>query len=233
MNVAVMDMSDEDAKLLTGILISDEEASVILPDKIGPEAVHGVLMVTSRAVGSMRRATARLFPLIGRLLCLARDQPDTWQERGHKSYDSYLTTEVVPAIGMSRSQLLGIRRIYECWPSLPLSTYEQLGSERLKILATISKQSDPSAGDSLERALTLPAKDLKVWAERERHLEPGSLESGVVSFATTKEVEDRWQAFWTDPTIQAHAGDTQGGILMSMISECEGTWLAQGETPSE
>ena len=161
MNVPVIDISGEDSNVLTGILLNDEEASVILPDHIGPEAVHGILLAASRAVGAMRRATAKLFPVIGRLLCLARDQPETWQERGYKSYDSYITSEVVPSIGMSRAQLLAIRRIYETWPSLPLSTYEQLGSERLKILSSISRQSDPSSGEMLERALSSPVKEFR------------------------------------------------------------------------
>lgn len=229
----LLGLTRADTDALADLFSEDTELTVVIPDTIDPAMLHMNLLTACRAVGAMRRATGKLYPIIGRLLILARDHPEVWQERGHKSYDAYLKTEIVPTMGISRPQLLAMRRTYERWPSLPLSTYEKLGSERLKILAAVGQQSDPSSADLIDRALNSSAIKLREWAERERHVAEGSLEGGMISFPTTKELETRWHEFWTDMRVQSVAGETQGAIFEALIDEAFTEWIVKAEDREE
>lgn len=214
-------LTESDGELLAELL----QPGVALTEVIPPQPVDldlcwNQLSVCLRTLDNAQKVVAKLKPVIGRFLRIAKDNPEFYLRKGYPTYEKFLTNYVGATMNMSRSVLYECRMIAENLPDLTPDEYWILGSTKAKDLARFTKSSDPSFGRYLQEANDRPAMEFRKWCEEQNLIESGETVPVVIVIQANEKVQKMWNEFIEMPEVHAKVGSANhGAILEHLIME--------------
>lgn len=223
----------ESQKFMRAVANATESVTVFVPDNLSAEKIHASVIFCCDGMGNIEKASVRTKVVLGRLLVLVKNNPDVYKLAGHKSYDSYIKKEVEGKYNLSHGNVWNAKRIIEKWPSLPMTEYAEVGSEKLIFLAKFCSQDSPNYQKFLDKAKNMTLEKLKKWATDKGLINKGEATGAVIEIGTSAEIKTEWEEFIGNADVQAYVGSASAGeILSALMHECKVEWLEQGAQKS-
>ena len=80
---------------IQGLIDPTTSIEAVVPAEVNPESFWHGLTICCRAMKLMRRMVERLRPVIGRMLVVAQQNPEVYQQKGYRTYEDFLTSKKV------------------------------------------------------------------------------------------------------------------------------------------
>src|SRR5580698_6669402 len=123
---------------LKGVMKSTLKITEAIPDELSPQEIVARVRDTSELAVRVEVSRDKTHAVLGRLLMLARQKPQSYESLGYTTFGSYLEDEVQSKYGVRRSTMYAVKRISEKWGKLPMETYGVIGEQKLLHLAKFS-----------------------------------------------------------------------------------------------
>jgi hypothetical protein len=223
--------SESEMAILKKITKPDVTVEVIVPKEIDAEKFWEVLSITCQAYMKAEAQTSVLFPLLGRLLLVAKQNPESYKAK-FETYEE-LIAAVGEKFGVGRTTCFEARRLADKWgpAELEMHTYADIGRVKFKFLGSIVPSDAVSQGwvkGLLKKAGELTLKELREYCEDKGYAEKGSTGASIIMACSKRMLKD-WRKFCKTPEVQAYCGtDDPAEILDHLMQECESEWLSAG-----
>lgn len=226
----------EDNLTFRELLDSPGSVSDIFPDQLGDidiDKFHRRFELVCRGYRQLREYHNKTKVLLGRGLYCIQQRPVLYKERGFHTFEAFLQ-HAVGAYGITRSELYNTLALAKTMPDLTLATCAEIGVSNLykvsKAIASNTGLDDATREALLAKAKALSVKEFDQYIEDKMHVDKTDTVPGILVVHTTVTIKRAFEMFADNPKIQAYCGTTApGGILMCMIEECMGEWMAQAE----
>lgn len=224
-----------ETSLLAAMMHPSSKLSVLIPPNATREDLLSNLNICCTASVWADKTMRKINPIIGRILLVIRDQPDTFQSVGYESFGEFVTGYVHGKFGYSRSAAYESMRLVEAHPSLPIEKWMSIGVDRLAVLSKFTKEGDPSYAKHLAVAEQSETTALfKQWAHDKGHIDKGEVNRATVIIETTKLQAEHWKNFIADPRTQATAGGSAPELIFgAMLAECSSFLTEDGTRPKQ
>src|SRR6185312_3272938 len=155
------DFTVAEYKFLQSVLDETSTVDLIIPDSMDPQKLWDSLDACCKMARAVGEAGNKLKPVLGRILIQIRDYPDLYRERGYRNYDDFITRGLSELFGVSRSEGYAAIKITECFPSLTIEDYKDIGVAKLQVLSRETSESDSDFRELVGKAKELTVKELK------------------------------------------------------------------------
>ena len=217
-NILDLTLTESEGELLAEFLQSEVAlAEAIPPRPVDLDRCWEQLEICLLALDKAQRLVAKLKPVIGRFLRIAKDNPEFYLRKGYPTYEKFLTNYVGAAMNMSRSVLYECRTIAENLPDLTPEEYWVLGSTKAKDLARFTKSSDPSFGRYLQEAKDRTAMEFRQWCEEQKLIEAGETAPVVIVIQANEKVQKMWNEFVEMPEVHSKVGTSNHGTILEHL----------------
>lgn len=222
-------LSNKEQTVIRELLDPRNTLEAVLPDNTPPETLINNLTICCRAVEYLRSTTDKLKPIIGRLLCLIQNNPQSYQSIGYTNFDEFITYKVSEELKLCRSEAYECMRIHRAMPNLVTpEVFREIGIVKLKLLTRVTKEGEPSCETWLSKARSMTISEFKSEIVKQGLAAKGELQGAVIIINTIKEIADEWKSFLEDADIQAFVGTKDAGIILkSLMQEGRSSWIAQ------
>lgn len=228
----------ETSRLLKVVLDTEADIDLVIPKEATPQQLFKQLETCCRSYSLLDNAQARLRPVIGKLLALCQEHPETYLEQGLDYYDIKTKRQakvedfqtflryVSKQFGFARTKAYEELRTVKQWPDLTLNEYAQIGTAKFAILNSAGyHQKDSGSKQVLQQAKKMTISQLRSYTEQVRHLPKGDTIGAIISFGTTRTIKTLWENTIRDPkTIEVVESENPGRILEAILQEWRGTY---------
>lgn len=209
-----------EVRLIKAILDTDSDVSLIIPDTVTPDQIMEQLGVLCRAAVQLETTRDKLLPVIGRLLILCQENPETYREANYKDWRAFIRGFVYMKLGMSRSSVYFAMQTAKQWPRLTPQDYGDIGRKNMMVLNAIGSQNGMSSHKLVERAKAMKTDDFREWCVSTGRLERGEERTTSINVICGGNLKNRWERIIRDPeVIKAAASSSPAKILEAMIAE--------------
>lgn len=171
------------------------------------------------------KVSIKLRQAIGKFLLWAKAEPDFYRHKGFATYTDFINEWVVEKMGFSRASLYQARSWAENLPQVSVATLESLGPTKANLLASFTKDSDPSFPEYMAEATNRTAVGFQKWAVERNFVAAGDTTTKLLAIRATEEAVDMWKSFTSLPEVRAYCGSEEPyKILTCMIQECMSEW---------
>ncbi len=226
-HIAMTDLvlSSVEEKMLQGLLDPKARIELVIPETFGPTELWENLQLCGKAIGYLERTATRLKPVLGRILLLIQQHPESYNNRGYTSFDTFVIDELCGKMGVSRAYVYEAKMLAVKWPRLSIAHFEQIGSRKLALLSRFTDQSQSGHTKWLKEAERHTLTELREIAETQKLITKGEDRPAVIVISTTADVVSEWQRWCANENVQKSAeSDNAGMILMRMMQEITGDW---------
>ena len=226
-------MSDTYKTALAKMAKPDLSIEVIVPDEIAPGEIWKNIEIVCRGLRRTQANAQAFIAVLGRLLMIARENPDSYKEKGYETYEDLLGG-IEKQFGVSRSTCYNARLLVERWGSVipTIGDFDAVGPQKFRIINRIVAKGDEKKKSSmalLAQAKVMTLEEFKAHLDKKGVLSSDESHGFTIEIPTTRAISREWKAFCNNPEIQAWVGtDNPGGILESLMSECKNEWLVRG-----
>src|SRR6185312_14309103 len=119
-------------------------------------------------------------------------------ERGYRNYDDFITRGLSELFGISRSEGYAAIKITECFPSLTIEDYKDIGVAKLQVLSRETNESDSDFRELVGKAKELTVKELKDHIANIKHRDRGDMDAETISIVASKRVAELWRQVKSD-----------------------------------
>ncbi len=225
--------TEQEKKLLTRIVRPDMTVGMAIPDKIDATQYWDTLETVGHQIGKSMAQTQVLLPVLGRLLKIAKDDPEnTYKAKGIKSQEKFLDL-IEKEFGVSRQTCFEARMLYQRWGDVATRDFAAIGRVNFQILNKAiarGEETQPHALKLIEAAKKSESVEaFEALVVKKGLLERGEAKGASINIQTSKKIARQWKKFYETPEIQAVVGSERPDrILEAMMQECEAEWLNQG-----
>jgi len=227
----IFDLPQDQVEILRAALDSQGRLEVIVPREMTIEDLYNQTAACCIAQRELQNGLDKLRPIIGRLLLLMKNNPESYQAKGFRTFEDFLRLEVGGNWGVGRSTAYECIRQVEKWPDLDIDTYLKIGPSKFAVINKFSDQSHSDHKRVLEKAKTCTLTRLREWAETTGRVNKGETVPAMVVIPTTLETKRCWEELIHNrQCIEACGSEAPGVILQHMIEEFSSVWMAVEET---
>lgn len=214
-----------EAEIVKALLSKRGEITVVIPDKMDPSKIHDSLKALLKGIDDVDRKISKCKPLIGRLMVLARENPATYEDLGHEKFEDYVSKELEPLTGMSRSWLWECKAMIEKWPNLTMEQYALYRTNKLLLLGKVTNQSESGYRRLLGIAEKRTYEELKQYLVDAGLLGKGDADGANLIVTGTKSQIKELKSFLTDERAVAHCGtDHYASMILKAFEENSTEW---------
>lgn len=223
------DLSQEESDAVSLLLSAAGQLDEAVPDDIDGPSLWFNLQACCKALSVHRRNISTLKPLIGRMLIVLQNNPSIYQQYQYPTFDDFVSRGLRDLLGVPRSEAYAAKRLVEHFPSLSVEDCQTITYSKLSFISKFTDESKPEANKWLALAQHNSLDALKDIAANKGILSREESDFVTLTLVLNKGQRDMWDAFVSDPSIQAYVGsDNPGKILEMMIAETEAEWLSRG-----
>jgi hypothetical protein len=224
---AELKLTQRDQAVLKELLDPGNTLGVVLPDDTAPDVLIKNLTICCRAVAYLKSYAERIKPIIGRILTLIQEHPDAYKKAGYEGYESFIRGEVIGKMGLCRTDVYDCVKIHKAMPSLTPAQFQEIGIAKLRLLASITGDGQPSCDRWKAKARSMTLVEFRTEAEKHGLVAKGEYQGAVIVINTNTATSKQWKEFISNPEIQAHVGTADGGVILAcLMAEGLSTWLA-------
>ena len=197
------------------------DIKALLPDDIPVQEYWNYLGVFGQAFKRAETTSIRIRKAIGRLMQIASKNP---QYRDGKPMKEFVP-ELESRTGLDRSVCYQAMRIYNAFPSLPPSDWEDIGIKNLEVLCRFTNETFTDVEKHLQAGREMTTSELTGYAEASGLKSRGELVGCVITIPCTVSVRDVWEEFKSDPENQKSCGtDRAEEMLVHAIHDATTEW---------
>lgn len=213
-------MPSAEIRLIKAVLETDAEISLTVPDCVTPAQIFDQLMTLSGAIDRMDYARARLMAVVGHLMLLCQEHPETYTERGFSSWRDFLNRCIYMKFGWSRQHAYLAMQTVRLWPSLSVSEYAEIGIGKFNVLNRFSSQNGTSSRKLLAQAKKMTVRELREWAITTGRMERGEDRPAVITIGCNQKTRKLWEEFIRhQKTIEVAGSESPAVILEACVAE--------------
>lgn len=228
----ILTLTKKDDTYVNEILKEKGELAISVPENLPAESILSGIRACVKWLNRADRVSYKLKPVLGRLMILAKKNPDVYKAAGYKTYTEFLKTELEEKFHISHSSLYEIAKVIKTFPNLTLEQYGKIPTASLLLLAKFTDYTRADHKKLLLKASEMTFDKLKEWVVEKGYLDKSDVESGATfSLTGSRTAVGRFTKFFKDKRVVAYCeSDNWGKILDAMIEECSIEWLAKGES---
>lgn len=206
-----------------------ESFASLVPDEIEAGDFRVGTSAACKAIAQNQVQYRMLFPLLGRLMLVARTRPELWQSE-HETYEDYCIA-IAEKYGVSRSTIYEARQAVDRWgKTLSIEDFKKVGRSNLKKISKAVVKGEEGKGTArklLEIAGSSTGKELDEYIESKLHISPTENIGAYVRIPCNKKQESIINKWFADAQVQAEVGSEKPAeILTAMIEYCS-EWKAK------
>lgn len=224
-------LSSPERTLLASLLSHSGRVDLALPDGISAASLWESFHVCGTVFKITRRASGQLKLLIGRALKVMQDTPESYESRGFRSFDDFMTrTDGLERFtGISRAEGYKAKSVAEsAGPDMPLSDARDLGFTKMGIITGVAKSTDSNFQGLVEYGKTHTIPKLRQHIERQGLADADETVWDVVTIPVTLAQKRFWTAFVQNPQVQAYCESASAGMILERaIAEVSSEWQIQ------
>ena len=231
-------LSSGERTLLASLLSHNGRVDLALPDGMSAVALWESFQVCGRVFTITRRASGQLKLLIGRALRVMQDTPETYESRGFRSFDEFMSkaTGLEAMTGISRAEGYKAKAVAEAaGPDMSLSDAREIGFSKMSLITGVANSTDSNFHSLMEHAKTDTIPQLRQRIERAGLIDADETIFDVISIPVTLAQKRFWTSFVQNPQVQAKCGTTSAGMILELaMAEVLSEWsieqpVAEGE----
>jgi hypothetical protein len=215
------------ADWLKTVMKSTAKITTAIPSDLSPQEIVARVRDTSELAVKVGVSLDKTHAVLGRLLMLARQKPQSYEALGYSRFTDYLIDEVAVKYGVGRTTAMNCKRIAEKYGALPLSSYAEISEQKLLLLARFSSDADSSAPKLLKAASDKTLEQLRTWIDEKGFLPKDESVGGVLTFTGPLSKIREAKRFLARADIRAYAGDSDLDILLAAFAEVDSEWTEQ------
>lgn len=151
----------------------------ILPDTWDPAKINPALETFAGMLADAEVFTGRLKVFVGRLLALARRNPEVYTSLGHTKFEDYRMA-VCKKTSMGRTNASDGKMIVEHFPNLAMEKYDAVGPTKLMFLCKFLSQDKSDCTKILDYAQAHTLEELKAHSVKKGYLTHGQTYGGTL-----------------------------------------------------
>ncbi len=234
-SIASRPLNAREKKLLAELTTAGATVEVVIPETITVDDWIEATSVTCRGIYRARTQEQMLLPVLGRLLLIAKANPETIME-GFETFEDFLKERIYKKFGVGRSTAFEAMQICR-FSGIPIEDYQKIGRTGFQVLNKAIPPGDEGrawAKKLIDKAKELPVAELKALAVEKGYIESANeVEGAYVEIPCSKATLKKWETIISDPRVQSVCGSGKADtILKHMMEECS-SWLAEGEGISQ
>ena len=222
------DLTRQESQLIQALIKPDAQIQVIIPVDIKAAEWVSAFDATCKAIDLTFNKQGVLFPVLGRLLAVAKKNPETFKSLGYEFYDDFLERAIRQKFDWGRSSSYAAVSMVERWPDLSNQEYLDIGPAKFAVLAKAIPKGDEqkSAGRKLlAAAKTSTVAELKALTVQHGLSEEGEHDGAVFQITCNKSQLRVFCEFFGDPDIHAVCQTTDKAIILELaIGEVTAEW---------
>jgi hypothetical protein len=214
---------------LKEVMRSSSRIDVAIPDDLGPQEIASRIRQTSELAVRVETSRDKTHAVLGRLLMLARRNPQSYEALGYENFTDYLNEEVAIKYGVGRTTAMNCKRIAEKYGSLGIETYAAVSEQKLLFLAKFSSGSDSNAPKLLKAASEKTFEQLRTWSEEKGYLGIDEAVGATLTITGSLNKVKQLRRFLAREDVRAHVeSDDPLEILLAAIAEVDCDWTIAG-----
>jgi len=225
----------EEANLLQELTKPGAKIEVTVAGNVNLKDWAKTTSVVCRGLLRAQLQEQALLPVLGRLLVIARDNPDIWA--GYASFKKFLQEHVRKEFGIGTSSAYYAMQMADRLPHLKIAQVEAIPRRNMEIvLQTIAKgdEKKPYATKILEKAATASEKELRAYCEERTSIPPSATVGAILRIGCSLEKKGIIEAFLANQDYQSYCGTSnQADMLIRAIEEATTEWVTQNSQEIE
>lgn len=221
-------LSSPERALLATLLSHSGRVDLALPDGISAASLWESFHVCGTVFKITRRASGQLKLLIGRALKVMQETPESYESRGFRSFDDFMTRAdgLERFTGISRAEGYKSKAVAEsAGPDMALADARELGFTKLGLITGVSKSTDSTFQPLVEFSKTHTIPEIRQHIERQGLADADETIWDVVTIPVTRAQKNFWTAFVQNPQVQAYCETQSAGMILERaVSEVMNEW---------
>lgn len=221
-------LSSPERALLATLLSHSGRVDLALPDGISAASLWESFQVCGTVFKITRRASGQLKLLIGRALKVMQDTPESYESRGFRSFDDFMTrTDGLERFtGISRAEGYKAKSVAEsAGPDMSLADARDVGFTKMCLVTGVAKSTDSNFQSLMDHAKTDTIPQLRQRIERAGLIDADETVWDVLTIPVTLAQKRFWTAFVQNPQVQAYCESQSAGMILERaVSEVMSEW---------
>lgn len=219
-----------EVRLIKAVLNSDADVSLVIPDTVTPVQLMEQLQVLCGAARELEFTRDKLLPVIGRLMLLCQENPETYLGAGYVDWKDFKLRGIQDKFGLSRTSAYFAMQTAKQWSRLTIKEYGEIGRAKMSVLNAIGSQNGMSSRSLVNKAKALSSREFREWAISTGRLERGEDKGAFISIPCSGALKTRWERMLRTPAvIAAVESDSPARILEAMMEEFASVWSPKEE----
>lgn len=212
-------LSSPERELLATLLSHSGRVDLALPDGISASDLWDSFQVCGRVFKLTRRASGQLKLLIGRALKVMQDTPETYESRGFRSFDEFMSkvNGLEAMTGISRAEGYKAKAVAEgAGPDMQLSDARELGFTKLCLITGVAKSTDSNFQSLVEAGKTQTIPQLRNTIARHGLADADETIYDVFQFSVTLAQKRFFNDFLKNPQVGAYCNTESAATKFEM-----------------
>lgn len=213
----------KDKKLLAELTAPGAKIDVVVPDSIDPKEWHAAADVVSRAYVRANKQQEALYPVLARLLLVAKTNSEIWQD-GYEKFDDFLKAEFEARFDIARSSCYEAINWAERFGEIvPTEQFPAIGRLKARIISKAvprGEEKKATAKKLLAMAPTVTAAELEEHIEENLHIEKGSARGAMLKVLCSKAQLKRFDRFFESAENQGYAETDNRAEMLEVAIKC-------------
>jgi hypothetical protein len=181
------------------------------PSTMTPEDIIENLDTALAVAGAMDRQQGKLKLVIGRLLTLASEKPESYTGLGFATFEEFIKGHVMVRYNISRPNIFECKKLYKAWgAAVTVEQYETIPITNLLYAASFTNQGESNHKKVLDLALTKPVAEFQQICEDKGWITRDEGAGAVYTFKGSKAKIKRLIGWLKDPGMQ---GKDKDGVI--------------------
>jgi len=188
----------------------------VLDREFTPEALYETLAVCCRVMVRASEVTAKMRPLIGRLLVSIHDNPESYTRLGYQSFEQFMRKEVVEKLGVSRTDAYAAKKVALAFPSLSVEKQAEIGIVSMSILSSVTTEKNSDYQELLAIAENSTIAELKEALVKRKLFDTSEDKYGI-TIITSRAISNMWTDFVNSGAVQSACSSSDHGVILEYV----------------